>query len=124
MKWTEEKILMILQQVLVDIMNNTKDECLKAYSNRREYRIKKGSMYDIQLDFERINQQFEIGGLNGQFELSILPWKQRKIKKTIKKIRYLIDNAAAIEQDRKQSEAIMKAFPSIVNDAFEKTVLK
>lgn len=121
--WAEDKIIIVLGEVLSDLAKGADN--LGFYGGYREYKVRKGSYYDVKIDFERNSIAMEIANLSGDnFHTSIFPWKHRKIKRLRNAIRYLIDNAEAITIERKQNEAIMKAFPNRVNEAFEDALLK
>lgn len=121
--WAEDKIIIVLGEVLSDLAKGADN--LSVWREDHQYKVRKGSYYDVKIDFEWNPIAMEIANLSGDnFHIDIFPWKHRKIKRLRNAIRYLIGNAEAITIERKQNEAIMKAFPNRVNEAFEDALLK
>lgn len=136
--WTEEQITFALQDML-DRINNSDSNLIisKSPHSPTEFTLKVGNKIYLNLrdgwTFLILNAASQ-DPVSGNFDMNILPWKQRSFKKVRRKLISTLMNLQKIqaqntlakiesEAEKRARESFEQAYPGLADKQFENIVL-
>jgi len=136
--WTTEQVQFALDSILSKITDGDSDITIKPDSwNKTQFTVEnrlldQGRVYvSIRKDWIFMILDNKV---SGHYKPKYYFWQDRPLKRTMKRILYLLSNQERLELERRAQElkrykaslaqdALMNSFPEAISKAFEKTVL-